>query len=146
MEARGSTFAPCQEQKYTSRLDAFGTWSNSCKIDAQISREAIVCATPSKKQSLSGMLWHWSKKEDRIIYRRLRECAASKVAHCVKAGRGAVAQSSFGRSRTAGSRRSTVWNRRRRPPMEIKAFAGLFGVGQHQPHPHATNHSTVHPS
>jgi hypothetical protein len=101
----------------------------SCKIDAQISREAIVCATPSKKQSLSGMLWSWSKKEDRIIYRRLRECAASKVARCVKAGRGAVAQSSFGRSRPAGSRRSTVWNRRRRPPMEINAFAGLFGVG-----------------
>jgi hypothetical protein len=31
-------------------------------------------------------------------------------------------------------------------PLEKKAFAGLFGMGQHQPHPHATNHSTVHPS
>ena len=39
----------------------------------------------------------------RTLYRRLRECAASKIVRCVKAVRGAVAQSSFGRSRYAAS-------------------------------------------
>ena len=40
-EAQKSTFVPCQEQKYALRLDAFGTWSNSCKISDSAPRPRI---------------------------------------------------------------------------------------------------------